>query len=229
MDDQNRASVDALRLRWLVKDEPVKATIHVLDDALDPKSAQQPYQNDSGELHPISKASISTKPLKELDVTLPDLENVNTYNECPEDDPDYVDGEGLPYDEPTCSVTASNGEFITIADYINAVNPWLLSLRDRYFEDAPIPGEEFDPDTQLWVKPWSLIGGIELHHDGTHTEASRNELVWSSAAKMAGNLQTSPEEEPPRRFLTDEEKMEIVRQYQKETGMDKVLWSGRQY
>ena len=141
----------------------MESAIRVLDDATDANSTQKPYKSASGELHPIHASSISIMPRKELTVTLPDLYSVILHDECPEDHSDFDEETGSrPYDEPKCHIKAANGEFITIGEYIDAVCPWLVSLRERYIEDAPVPGYEFDDNVQLWVKPTTILGGIKL-------------------------------------------------------------------
>ncbi|KAK3191653.1 hypothetical protein K4F52_002468 [Lecanicillium sp. MT-2017a] len=157
-----RPSVDAHRLRWLVQDAPMEESVHVLDEATDANSPLKPYKSASGELQPIHTSSVSIAPRKELTVTIPDLENYILYDEFPEDHSVYDDEHGRPYDEPTCEIKASNGEYITIGEFIDAVYPWLVSLRGRYIEDAPVPGYEWGDDVQLWVQPSSRLGGIRI-------------------------------------------------------------------
>lgn len=197
-----RPSVDAYRLRWVVKDAPMSSAIHVLDDATDMNSPQKPYKSESGELHPIHASSISITPRKELTITLPELRNYILYDECLDDHSDYDEETGTrPYDEPKCEIKAANGEFITIGEYIDAVYPWLVSLRERYIRDAPVPGNEFSDQVQLWVRPGSVLGGIklrELEPPVNHPRAremgwnqSRAQLneMWKTAAKVAWNIQ----------------------------------------
>ncbi|KAI0377231.1 hypothetical protein F5Y04DRAFT_264925 [Hypomontagnella monticulosa] len=74
-------SVDFLRLRWYFKG-PIEASIHVLEDATDPTSAQTPYQAtvtttspDSQthqiiQEHEISSSSITEPPVSSIKVTI---------------------------------------------------------------------------------------------------------------------------------------------------------------
>lgn len=102
----NTVSIDGLRLRWVIKDGCLASNTHALYDALNANSSQIPYQKASGDLHSVPVVSISTRPLQNLSVTLPDLDNVITYDECPEEHPNFEDT-GIPSDEPTCNVTVS--------------------------------------------------------------------------------------------------------------------------
>lgn len=177
-----RPSIDAFRLRWIVKDiameahidtnDPGQRAIEVLEDVTDMNSVRVPYKSESGELHPIHASSVSLIPRKELTVTFPALWNVVDNAEIASD---YSDDEDLPprqFDEPECEIRAANGEFITIGEYINVMYPWLISLRERYIRDVPVPGDWFQDNVELWVKPSTLIGNLSLkaHEPPTNAE-----------------------------------------------------------
>lgn len=198
-----RPSVDAHRLRWIVKDVPLESAVKVVEDPFDMNSPKVPYKSESGELHPIHASSISVTPRQELTVTVPALYNYILYDECPDDHSDYdEEAGGRPYDEPKCEIKAANGKSITIGEYIDAVYPWLVSLRERYVEDAPVPGDEFAEDVQLWVRPSTILGGVKLLEvdprkeqteeggDGWNEFDSSLNRMWSSMARIAWNIHT---------------------------------------
>lgn len=181
-------SLDAHRLRWIVKDIPIEGridendpmsdrAIEVIADALDQNSPKTPYKSDDGKLHPIHASSIAIVPRKELTITIPDMKNYIHYDECPEDHPDFNEETGeISYDEPKCEIKASNGEFVTIGDYIEAVYPWLISLRERYVEQAPVPGYYFGEGLQLWVNPSTVLDDLELFEYDPSTDSDDEEI-----------------------------------------------------
>ncbi len=197
-----RPSVDAHRLRWIVRDVPFEEAIEIVEDAFDSDSPEEPYKSEeTGELHTIRASSISVTPRKELTVTLPALYNYILYDECPDDHSDYEEeGGGRPYDEPKCEIKAANGEFITIGEYIDAVYPWLVSLRERYLRDAPVPGTDLPDNVLLSVIPSTILGGIELlavepprdNPDVPEWWWTQNEpdlsRMWLSMAQTAWNI-----------------------------------------
>lgn len=198
-----RPSVDAHRLRWIVQEGPIEESIHVIDDATNANSTLKPYKTKSGELHPIHTSSISLLPKKGLTVTLPALYNYILYDMCdPEDHSDYDEETGeRAFDEPKCEIKAENGEFITIGEYIDAVYPWLVSLRERYIRDASDPTFPWDSSVQLWVTPATILGGIKLKEIEDRTDSNKDQVagwasdqkslkgMWETMAEVAWNIQ----------------------------------------
>lgn len=67
---------------------------------------------------------------------------------------------------PFLHVTSSN-DFITIEEYINAVYPWLVSLRADYIQErCNEQGEEL-PEMEIWVNPmlFSLVWLVDSEQD----------------------------------------------------------------
>ncbi|KAG6015728.1 hypothetical protein E4U54_003050 [Claviceps lovelessii] len=167
-----KVNPEALRLRWTVR-APISEAIFVLDDMNFPNGPRQPaieqtespYQ--SPKLHPISQLSLFEPPVSSITVDVWALElwaQSWHENHIWSDDDDDVNfdqpcsccGRIAPVDGRELTIKAADEEsFLTIADYVAAVHPWLLSLRKELLwalgdtDDAPLPD-----DTELIVFMW---------------------------------------------------------------------------
>lgn len=172
-------SLDYYRLRWLVQDGPIWENIHVLDDGTNAYSTQTPFQNEAGELHEIAARPVSTPPITTLTVKVDQMDGLQMWkmyydsDDC--DSPRVMDPESA----PKLELTAGDGkEFISIGDYVSAVNPWLVALRPQYLREIGLiaGGEELPADKRLWVSPNSP-GFIFFIEDG-------RDFFWKNIAEL---------------------------------------------
>ncbi|KAK2595335.1 hypothetical protein QQS21_006935 [Conoideocrella luteorostrata] len=183
-------SPEFLRLRWQVKDGPLSQAIQVLEDATNSASAQQPYQSESGVVHDVARASLCSPPISSITVMVDILNGLNEekFDEAleEEDDHDYDDDDGE-WKGPTMTVKPSGEGFVTVGDYVNAVHPWLMSLREDYLreyamlhgEDEPLPS-----DTEVWLVPMRID---MLSFLDSETEEPPFTDIWNMVAKFAYN------------------------------------------
>lgn len=174
-------SVDFLRLRWLVQDGPISKNIHVLNDVTDSKSAQRPFQTESGELHEIAALPFSDTPVARHTVSVDQMDGLEMWKM-------WSDGSYSPQRDnsdaaPKLEIKAGEGrDFISIGDYVLAVHPWLLSLRNQYLREVGLinGGQVLPHDTELWFDP-GLSTMIQFVYAD---ETSR----WEGLADLATSL-----------------------------------------
>ncbi|KAL8357735.1 hypothetical protein RB601_009265 [Gaeumannomyces tritici] len=150
----NILSAAGRRLYWTLQGPlPLASSVvSVMPENLDPDAPHEPYYRgqtlaDTGTAaawHPISQESITERPVVSLSVMELNLDYWRDgwydINIEPNDDlypSDQEEFEGMPPKFDPVVVTASNGQFITIHDYLSTVHPWLverrlLILRSRY-------------------------------------------------------------------------------------------------
>ncbi|KAG6001334.1 hypothetical protein E4U21_004432 [Claviceps maximensis] len=157
---------EALRLHWTISG-PISEAVFVLDEINDPAGPRQPAiqqaktTQESPKLHPISQLSLYEPPVSSVTVEAAERENWAGMWPDLHVSWDLSDLYGLWYDEDgpcgccgrippaegrTVTVRAKDEEnFITIGDYVAAVHPWLLDLREDLLwalsqdADAPLP------------------------------------------------------------------------------------------
>ncbi|KAL8305850.1 hypothetical protein RB597_003468 [Gaeumannomyces tritici] len=150
----NVLSAAGRRLYWTLQGPlPLASSVvSVMPENLNPDAPHEPYYlgqtpADAGTAeawHPISQEPITERPVASLSVMEANLKHwrdgwYDTYIE-PNDDlypSDQEEFEGMPPKFDPVVVTASNGQFVTIHDYLSTVHPWLverrlLILRSRY-------------------------------------------------------------------------------------------------
>ncbi|CEJ82304.1 hypothetical protein VHEMI02375 [[Torrubiella] hemipterigena] len=183
-----------LSLRWNFKQGPLSDVIKVLADATDANSDQAPWADKDGKFHDVSELSISDPPISSIRLSVDVLDrdadaDENGDNEAADEEDDSEDK------GPSLEVKSSSKPFVTIGDYVAAVHPWILSLRDEYLEKRgnEINGEKLPSDTDLWFNPTSLdyIMITDSQSTKEHLDA-----VWRIVADYALNLldETFPEE-----------------------------------
>ncbi|KAH7184951.1 uncharacterized protein B0J16DRAFT_319752 [Fusarium flagelliforme] len=142
------------KLLWYF-DESLEDSIFVLDNKWDPSGPRQPYaqRSPSGDIvwHPISE-----EPLTDPTISCIDVRSSELYW-WPDDwseshrhaDPDFdwcvfefaeegvrgrlleCCGEVRPQDHVPLRVEASTRPYVTVHDYLAAVHPWILNLREK--------------------------------------------------------------------------------------------------
>lgn len=170
--EQIIASPDFLRLRWLIQPGPTYELIHVIDDPEDPDSAQTPFQDEAGNLHPISKLPFTVVPTADYIVKIDQMNGYKNWDHedksfdggDEEDEESDSDEEVIDLVNPNPPVALEDGwkgpylklhsddGCITIGDYVQAVHPWLVALRPRYLREHGLimGGLEYEPDLDLW-------------------------------------------------------------------------------
>lgn len=192
-----RLNVEACRLYWIIQSN-VSDAVFVMDDAHDPLGPRQPlFQSSTSldsdpELHPIGRISLCEPPVSSITVGIDELQD---WCDSWEEHHCYWDGDDRegpcrccnrmppPGDENVTVATSSEGGFVTIADYVGAVHPWLMSLRGDLLwaknigEDFPWPEETilmvnlFYPDGLIieTTKDWLSNQRVRLTAPGRQT------------------------------------------------------------
>ncbi|KAK1750480.1 hypothetical protein QBC47DRAFT_438846 [Echria macrotheca] len=140
-------SVPGRRLLLRLK-EPIHSAITVLATNLDPDGPQEAYFDPSGQHHAIGNEPVTEPPVASLTVTeeyLSDWQNEwYTINMEGLDDDDSEPEDMPPTFEPLV-VTASNGRFVSIQDYVGAVYPWLMQRREQILRARHVAEEDYEP------------------------------------------------------------------------------------
>ncbi|KAK0103222.1 hypothetical protein ONS95_005256 [Cadophora gregata] len=130
-------SQPAKRLYWTLQG-PLSTSITVMPLDLNPDAPREAYfrQTLAGTTwHPISESPLTEPPVSSLQVKETNLrdwrDNWWTGNqEGYDEDDDEPEGEPPEFDLPLV-VTASNGRYVTVHDYVTAVHPWLMEQREQ--------------------------------------------------------------------------------------------------
>jgi len=144
-----RISAPGLRLLWRLK-QPLQSAITVLAPDRNPDGPQEAYIGPSGERHPIGDEPVTEQPVASLTVTeefLSDWQDEwHTINMEGFDDDVQPDPEDVPPTFEPLVVTASNGRFVSINDYLEAVHPWLLERRDQILRARHVADDDYELD-----------------------------------------------------------------------------------
>lgn len=166
---QPQDSTHARRLYWTLQG-PLSEAITVMDTNRNPDAPRKPYCQSLNPLswHSISQEPFTTPVVSSISVTVDDLEQyeINWLDDhgrhadvnCDNCEFGQLDESGSepevlrccgtdrPRDIPPLVIKATVKPFITVHDYVSAVHPWLLSLRDKILwalndvtEDKPLP------------------------------------------------------------------------------------------
>lgn len=141
-------SQPAKRLYWTLQG-PLTTAISVLPLDLNPDAPREAYflQTLGGTTwHPISQSPLTEPPAASLlvkETYLMDWRDAWwTLNQEGADE-DY-EMEGEPPEFEPLLVTASNGEYVTVHDYVVAVHPWLMALGDQILSARNVTGDDDD-------------------------------------------------------------------------------------
>jgi len=137
------------RLFWTLQG-PLSTSITVLNEDRNPDGPREPYLPAGAEVHhPIGNDPISTLPVVTLTVS---EENIDGWRDG-WDDLNYEafdeDIQPSPADLPPTFepvvVTASNGEFVSIHDYVTVVHPWLMARREEILRARHVADDHYEP------------------------------------------------------------------------------------
>ncbi|KAK3380522.1 hypothetical protein B0T24DRAFT_615657 [Lasiosphaeria ovina] len=128
-------SQPAKRLYWTLQG-PLSTAITVMPLDLNPDAPREAYfrQTLAGTTwHPVSESPITDPPVASLAVKETNLMDWRdswwTVNQEGLDETDEPEGE--PPEFGPLFVRASNGEYVTVHDYVTAVHPWLMGQREQ--------------------------------------------------------------------------------------------------
>jgi hypothetical protein len=128
-------SQPAKRLYWTLQG-PLSTAVTVMPLDLNPDAPREAYfrQTLAGTTwHPVSESPITEPPVASLEVKETNLmdwcDSWWTANQEGLDETDEPEGE--PPEFRPLVVSASNGEFVTVHDYVTAVHPWLMGQREQ--------------------------------------------------------------------------------------------------
>ncbi|KAK3904826.1 hypothetical protein C8A05DRAFT_13332 [Staphylotrichum tortipilum] len=138
------------RLFWTLQGA-LDSAISVLGEDCNPDGPREPYlRAENNNLHhPIGDEPITTRPYVTLTVT---EENIDGWR----DEWDDINYEGFDEDirpsaadlpptfEPVV-VTASNGEFVSVHDYVTVVHPWLMARREQILRARHVADDHYTP------------------------------------------------------------------------------------
>ncbi len=143
----HRLSQSGRRLLWSLQG-PLSLAISVLAEACNPDGPREPYMHGNGR-HPISHEPITEQPVLILAIKEEDLEgwqdawwdlNYERFNE------DALPAlEDAPPTFVSLVVTATNGEFVSIHDYVLTVNTWLMKRRERILQARHVADDDYVP------------------------------------------------------------------------------------
>jgi hypothetical protein len=185
---------DFMRLRWTLEG-PIFLSVRVLDDPTSATSPHQAYQT-ATKLHPIANSAITEPKVSSLKVEVYQLldwefcwceiheahadptdgQSVWSFSENPEDpgeNPKLMRCCGTDRPQPTpplvVQASSSTEPFVTIHDYVSAVHPWLMGLREKLQaamnlldSEGRIPVGPLPEDTLL------LVDALVPHAIGMH-------------------------------------------------------------
>lgn len=147
------SSLAFYRIRWKLREGPVRENITVLDDVFDPNSSESPFQNENGEYHEIAALPFSRPPRSHLEIQIDLLDGIEAWKE---EGGSWSPAREDPASAPRLEITAGEGrDFISIGDYISQTNEWLVSLRPKILKEVGLQTDcrVWEPDTELWVDP----------------------------------------------------------------------------
>ncbi|KLU87177.1 hypothetical protein MAPG_06180 [Magnaporthiopsis poae ATCC 64411] len=163
----NMISLAGRRLYWTLQGPLASSAISVMAEDLNPDGQRElyyrPHEPAATAWHPISQESIMEQPVTSLTVTEYNLDywqdgwydlNIEPNSDILDADADYFPGMPPKFDPVV--VSASNGQFVTVHDYLSALHPWLMDhrmliLRAKYelIDESFVP----DPDQKMLVWP----------------------------------------------------------------------------
>lgn len=181
------------RLFWTLNG-PLEGAIQVApSEYYEPEAVMEPYVGPDGALHPVSQASLMEPPVSSYTVRVfcidaweqdwaaqhwrcQDAAANDLYprrlGPCPDDetyDPNiYVlecCGQKRPWAYDTYLQVAAQGEFLTVHEYVSAVHPWLMAMRDTLLDVlGKLDGQpKWPPETKLTVL--DPAGPLHIDHE----------------------------------------------------------------
>lgn len=187
------------RLYWTLQG-PLSESVTVMENHWNPDAPREPYCQSVEPLswHSISQEPFTTPKVSSISVTIDDWEQyeVNWLDDHEHhadldtcelgqlegggSEPEILRccGTDRPREIPPLVVKASGKPFVTVHDYVSAVHPWLLSLRDKILwalsivcEDKPLPAEtklcvtRFTPDSVWILKEGEWVSHIKSYRN----------------------------------------------------------------
>ncbi len=147
------------RLLWTLQG-PLSSSISVLGEDRNPDGPREPYLTQDNARHPIGDEPITTLPVVTLAVSEENIDGwrdewYNINYEGFDEDIRPAAGDLPPTFEPAV-VTASNGEFVSIHDYVTVVHPWLMARREQILRARHVGDDHYTPgevEEKLLVVP----------------------------------------------------------------------------
>lgn len=146
-----RSTIEFCRVAWPIQG-PLSTSLFVLDKQWEVDGPSEPYfrRTSSGTTwHPVSQEPVTKPKVSSITVEVRDLEWWQVdWEEYHREDDEAVYGEDedgydvlleccdekRPPEPPKLVVKASDKPYVTIHDYVSAVHPWLLGLRDNILQ-----------------------------------------------------------------------------------------------
>lgn len=165
------SSLAFLRLRWEIREGPIKDLIYVLKDMRNSNSDQEPFFIASG-FHEIADLPVTMKPMAKVQVALsmhrkpePPFgeSDTSSTDSSTLDPPQHAHGDGTPPLTITVSPGDKERDFVSIKDYILALHDWLVSWRSAILEQQSLHHSYRDIDSapwpagsRLWLDPMAV-------------------------------------------------------------------------
>ncbi|KAF1359442.1 hypothetical protein EJ07DRAFT_89498, partial [Lizonia empirigonia] len=116
-------SMDMLRVRWSPFGS-IQSSVYVSDDLSKTTSSLSPYQQSAGGdaiFHQISTSPATDPPVSSITVQSMELEDWELMRCC---------GQDRPHPPAPLSVQSTEGEFVTVHDFVIQTHEWLQPLRE---------------------------------------------------------------------------------------------------
>ncbi|EAQ92533.1 hypothetical protein CHGG_00768 [Chaetomium globosum CBS 148.51] len=214
------------RLFWRLNG-PLEGAIEVSpSEYYEPGAVMEPYFGPDGSLHPVSQASLMEPPLSSHTVRIQRIDEWERswdeqHSRChdrpvhelyprrlgPRPDDETFDpsifvleccGQKRPWSYDTYLQVAAQGEFLTVHEYVSAVHPWLMAMRDTLLDAlGKMNGQpKWPPETKLGVV---YLGPGPLTIDHEDKWASRH--MKPPVPRPASDQPRPSEEELDRRAM----------------------------
>ncbi len=189
-----RISTAGKRLFWKLNG-PLEGAIQVApSEYYEPGAVMEPYFGPDGSLHAVSQASLMEPPVSSQTVRVRCIDAweelwADQHWGCHDADPSDLDtgrrgprpddetfepniylleccGEKQPWAYDTYLQVAAQGEFLTVHEYVSAVHPWLMAMRDTLLDVlGNLEGQpKWPPETKLAVLGlWP--GSLRIGHE----------------------------------------------------------------
>ncbi len=143
----HRLSQSGRRLLWHLQG-PLRSAISVMGEDCNPDGPREPYIH-GNDRHPISNDPITEQPMiivVVIEKALDDWEDEwwdHNYERVGESI--LPTPEDLPQRSGPLLVTASNGEFVSVHDYVSVVHLWLMKRREKILQARHVADPDYVP------------------------------------------------------------------------------------
>ncbi|KAF1822573.1 uncharacterized protein K489DRAFT_370226 [Dissoconium aciculare CBS 342.82] len=182
-------TLDFLGVQWELSHSTVSEAVRFMINATDERSGSKPFNQDES----YAQSSICETPISAVTISIHELTEWQRIWKKGHDDHFYIfktTGENAcgckPEDapaSPTLTITAPEGKFVTIGQYVQEVFPWLRSLERQIREAIGQFDGPLDPEWNL--VPMPLIDRIFIYNDRLGADLEAMEYASKQREKVA--------------------------------------------